>query len=258
MNGVVDISLWGMMAGYGMMALVLAVVTLQRLPVKKQLLTGVIRMTVQLLAAGLVLRYLFAADSAVIVSLLFLGMSAFAAHSIYSQVKVKVDGLLRVILIAVLLGGTTVLLLFLTVIVGVEPWYDPRYLIPVGGMLLGNSMNANALAIERFVSEMRKSADTVHTYLALGATPKEASQPFIRNAVKASLMPIISNMTGMGIVFLPGMMTGQILSGTDPLVAIEYQIVIMLAIMSALTINVLICLYMGYKLFFDKYGRYTG
>ncbi|QYO63845.1 CTP synthase [Leptolyngbya sp. 7M] len=108
-----------------------------------------------------------------------------------------------------------------------EPWYEPQYLVPLAGIVLGNSMNAAALAGERFVSILNNSQLDIETHLSLGATPRQATQLYRREAIKAGLIPTLNSMLVVGIVTLPGIITGQILSGVDPLNASLYQMLIM-------------------------------
>jgi len=115
-------------------------------------------------------------------------------------------------------------------VVGYSPWYDPRYLIPLAGMIIGNSMNGASLAAERLTAEMRERHDELETALCLGATARQAAEPALRTAYRAALIPTMNTMAATGIVALPGMMTGQILSGTEPMLAVRYQIAIMCAI----------------------------
>ena len=137
-------------------------------------------------------------------------------------------------------------------VVRYSPWYDPRYLIPLAGMIIGNSMNGASLAAERLASEMRERREEIETALSLGASGRQASEPAVRNAFRAALMPTINTMAAMGIVSLPGMMTGQILSGTEPMVAVRYQIAIMCAITGSVAITAFLIVLQGYRHYFNK------
>jgi putative ABC transport system permease protein len=123
------------------------------------------------------------------------------------------------------------------VVIGVDPWYDPRYLIPIGGMILGNAMTGASLAGERFQGELRARVDEVETLLALGFSGLEAVRDLYRSAIRAAMIPTINAMLAVGIVQLPGMMTGQILSGTSPLIAVKYQALVMLMITCAVALS---------------------
>ncbi|MEO8522867.1 MAG: ABC transporter permease, partial [Acidobacteriota bacterium] len=112
------------------------------------------------------------------------------------------------------------------VVLHVHPWYEPRYLIPLFGMIVGNAMNGAALTIERLASEMDSQRATVEAYLALGATPSRASAEPVRRALTAALIPAVNGLMVVGLVQLPGMMTGQILAGQSPLLAVRYQVLV--------------------------------
>jgi putative ABC transport system permease protein len=123
------------------------------------------------------------------------------------------------------------------VVLHVQPWYDPRYLIPLFGMIVGNAMNGAALAAERLASEMESRRGEVEAYLALGASPARAAAEPVRRALIAALIPSVNGLMTVGLVQLPGMMTGQILAGQSPLLAVRYQVVVvfMLAGATAMT-----------------------
>uniref|UniRef100_UPI0031593ACC ABC transporter permease n=1 Tax=Caloramator sp. Dgby_cultured_2 TaxID=3029174 RepID=UPI0031593ACC len=150
------------------------------------------------------------------------------------------------------IGSLLSLLYFLFIIIRISPWYDPRYFIPIAGMLIGNSMTGVALGVNRLVDDIKKRKDEIEMALMLGATPKMAVKEIIDNTFDSAILPTINSMVGMGIVFLPGMMTGQILSGTSPLTAIKYQIAIMLGILGCVAITVIMFLQLGYKTYFNE------
>jgi len=125
-------------------------------------------------------------------------------------------------------------------IVGVTPWWEARYFIPTAGMVIGNSMSALAISVERFFSQMRRQRELIEMKLSLGADYREASEEIFRSSVKAGMIPSINAMMGVGLVFLPGMMSGQILAGADPLVAIRYQIVVMFMLVGSTALSSII------------------
>jgi putative ABC transport system permease protein len=119
-----------------------------------------------------------------------------------------------------------------------QPWYNPQYLIPLLGMVLGNTLNGISLGLDRFMEGLRNGRDRVETDLALGATRWEACQEVVRDAIRVAMIPTINSMMVMGLVSLPGMMTGQILQGAAPEAAVRYQIVILFMIASATALGV--------------------
>ena len=119
-----------------------------------------------------------------------------------------------------------------------QPWYNPQYLIPLLGMVLGNTLNGLSLGLDRFMEGLRSGRDQVETDLALGATRWEACQSVVRDAIRLAMIPTINSMMVMGLVSLPGMMTGQILQGAAPAAAVRYQIVILFMMASATALGV--------------------
>jgi len=117
-------------------------------------------------------------------------------------------------------------------------------------MIIGNSMTGASLAAERLASEMKERRDEIETALCLGASSRTAAFDLVRSAFRAALIPSINSMAAMGIVFLPGMMTGQILSGTEPMIAVKYQIAIMCAITGSVAVTSLLILIQGRRAYF--------
>lgn len=233
MDGVIEIAPWRLA-----LALVFSLVAggcslALRLGLGKDILIGTVRTFAQLFLMGWVLGWVFAADSPWLVLGLFLVMAAAAAHTARGRVKEK-----AVAFAWPMYGGMTAVYLLVTVtvtgaIVGAEPWWTPQYFLPIGGMVLGNSMNSAAVALDRLFSDLRARSAEVEMRLCLGADAAEASADIMRAAVRAGMIPAVNSMMAVGLVSLPGMMTGQILGGSDPSQAIRYQIVVMLMIVGA-------------------------
>lgn len=226
------------------------------LGLEKDLALGTLRTYVQLFAVGYLLSYLFSADNWILVILMLLVMTFFATRIIGRRIpdrsrRTQVSAFLSMLL-------TTLVVTFTVtgVIVQVDPWYLPRYVIPLAGMVLGNSMNGIALALERTFSDLDAHVDEVRTLVALGATPWEASHRRIRDALRAGIMPTINSMSAVGIVSLPGMMSGQIIAGADPVVATGYQIVVMLMVSAAAAMGSVLAVLLTYKRRFTPSGVY--
>ncbi|WP_434361123.1 ABC transporter permease [Parasalinivibrio latis] len=224
-----------------------------RLGLSKRLVSSVLRMTVQLSVVGLYLTTLFTFQNIWLNGLWLLVMVLVACSSICKQAGVSV----RQFGPALLAGQISALILVLPVmlfgVIQAKPWWQAQYLIPVAGMLLGNCLSANVLALERWYSSLKKRNEEYQYYLSLGAS--RPTQPFVSEAVKAAVGPQLASMTALGIVSLPGMMTGQILGGTEPLLAVKYQLVIMTAIFISVTLSVTLALSVAGKVAFDCWGR---
>ena len=251
MTGALNIPLWRLALAYILFAAVFFIAWRQQLRLNKDLLISVFRMTIQLALMGIVLKTVFQLDSWIIITAIFLAMIFFAAQTIIKRSGVRFRGVYRLLFLSILLGGGSVFIYFIVFVVHNDPWYAPRYFIPLAGMVIGNSMNGSALALERFVDLIRTHRRETETLVSFGATAQEASREYFRKAYRASLIPVLTNMTGIGIVFIPGMMTGQILGGSPPVVAIKYQIAIMAAILGSVSSTVYLILSFSARLLFD-------
>lgn len=252
MSGIQDISLFRMAICYLLFLLSFLVISQYKLRLEKDAIVSTLRMTVQLVAAGLALKYIFQFNLWYVVLIILLGMLFFSVHTIIGRTGIKIRKLFPLLFLSMLIGCGGTLVFFIALVVNQSPWYDPRYLIPFFGMIVGNSMNGCALALERYHSGIQENRDKVEALLALGGNPDEASRHFFLRAFKASVLPTFSSMTGMGVVYLPGMMTGQILSGAEPLLAVKYQIAIMLAILSSTVFSSFLILKFSTGLVFNK------
>ncbi len=223
-----------------------------KLGLGREVLIGTVRMSVQLFLVGIYLKYIFAINSLLLNLLWIMVIMVVANLTILKKAGLAVQKLFWPSLAGVVCGTLVVLGVFLFLVVRPTPLYDARYMIPLAGMLLGNCMNGNILSLERFYSGLRKNETTFLSYLLMGATLKEAVHPFMREAMRSSLAPTIATMMTIGIVSLPGMMTGQILGGSFPLVAIKYQIMIMIGIFASLVISMVTSLYLSLPFAFDR------
>ena len=176
------------------------------------------RMMLQLLAIGYVLTYIFAVNSAAIILIILTVMLMVASWIALGPVKHKRRYLYLRVLGSISLGGVTTLAIVAIGVLRLDPWFTPQVLIPLAGIIFANAMNVLSVAIERFESEL------------LAGTPYEEAR---HKAFRASLIPIINSLLAVGLVSLPGMMTGQIISGVSPLLAVRYQIVVMCMIFGA-------------------------
>jgi putative ABC transport system permease protein len=149
----------------------------------------------------------------------------------------------------------TVTLFALLVIIGNEPWYQPQYAIPLLGMMLGNTMNGIAISLDRLMSGAWQQRTMIEGRLMLGQSWQEAIGELRRDALRAGMIPTINSMAAVGIVSLPGMMTGQILSGTIPVEAVKYQILIMFMISAGAGFGAVIALHLGARRLFDERQR---
>ena len=181
-------------------------------------LYGLVRMVGQLLAVGYVLVFLFESDSPMVVSAVLFIMIAVSSWIALRPLASSRQGLYWISLAAITAGGLPVLILATQFVLDVDPWYAPKFLIPLAGMIFANAMNAVSIAAERYQAELDN-----------GRNPKEARHL----GMQATMIPQVNTLMAVGLVSLPGMMTGQVLSGVSPLIAARYQILVMCMIFGA-------------------------
>ncbi len=228
-----------------------------RLALSKTLLIAASRAIVQLLLLGLVLKTVFILNDPVWIALIALVMLSVAGYEVMARQQRKFLGLWAygIGTSAMIVSAFSVTLLALTVIINIEPWYAPRYLIPLLGMLLGNTMNGISLTLDRLTEDAYRQRDSIEARLMLGHTSGQAIEHIRRNALRAGLMPLINAMATAGIVSLPGMMTGQLLGGSPPLEAAKYQILIFLLIAAGSGFGAMGAVWLAEKRLFDERGR---
>ena len=224
-----------------------------RLALNRTIVWATLRMTIQLSLVGLYLKYLFKFNLAWVNGLYILIMIAVASYTVLKSSRLRIARLFGPVFVAILLPVSTILLFINAFVVRIDYLFDAKYMIPICGMLLGNSMRNNIIGLSNFYSGLQESEKTYQYTIALGATRMQALSPFFQAASIAAINPILASMATIGIVSLPGMMTGQILGGSIPVVAIKYQIVIMLGIFYTQFFSVCLSLLLSIRLGFDKF-----
>jgi len=232
-----DIGTLQLFIGLGFIFLAQGCSILFRLGLARDLAVGAIRTFAQLFIMGYALTYIFACPVKLVSLLVFSFMVAAATHIVGSRIKTKAVRFRLPVFFSMFAPYLLVAAMVTGVIIQAKPWYDPMYLIPIGGMVVGNSMSSLAVALERLMADLRSKREMVEMRLCLGATDWEASRDLASDAIKAGMIPSINAMMGVGVVFLPGMMTGQILAGADPLASIRYQIVVMLMLAASAALS---------------------
>lgn len=211
-----------------------------RLDLEKRLALGAARTVVQLLLVGWLLKFIFALKSPLaVLGLLFL-MILVASRVALGRPSRRVRGAGLLAFLSLAASATITTFTVTSLVIGVEPWYEPRYLIPLMGMVLGNSMNGISLSLDALLERLAERADEVELELSLGASRREAARRPLREALRRGMIPILNTMMVVGIVSLPGMMTGQILAGADPMLAVKYQILIMFMIAAATSMGAML------------------
>lgn len=222
----------------------------QKLGLERDIATGTVRTFVQLLAVGFVLQQLFSTSRWYWVVFALAVMTTVAADNAMKRQAGAKQGLFVVMASSIATAAAITLILVVGLVLRVRPWYQPQYVIPIAGMIIGNSMNGAALVVNRLHSELTLRRNAIEAALALGASTREAASQALRESLRAAMMPTINSMMTVGLVQLPGMMTGQIISGVSPLDAVRYQIVVMLMIAAATAITAMAAAFGALGVFF--------
>lgn len=241
----------------GLVLLLAAMSWRLHLGVEHRVLIAAARSTVQLLLVGLVLHALFAQTNPALIGLMALVMLLVAGVEVLQRQKRRYRGAwgYGIGALSMFLSSFSVLLLTLTVIIGVEPWYQPQYLIPLLGMLLGNTMSGIAIALDGLTRNAWDGRGRIEARLLAGGTWDEAIADIRRDALRSGLIPIVNAMATAGLVSLPGMMTGQILAGSPPMEAAKYQLMIMFVISAGTGIGSVVAVWIGSRRLFDERQR---
>lgn len=226
-----------------------------RLQLTKTLLIAAIRTVVQLSFIGLILAWIFAREQWYEVLAILTIMTLIAGSAAKNRVKRHYKGLLTDTLLSVSASGILVTAIAIVVILNVQPWYTPQFVIPILGLILGNSLTAISLTSNQLIESFHEQQGRIEMMLSLSARPFEAVHESIRSAIINGMTPTLNSMLVVGIVSLPGMMTGQILAGADPTQAVRYQIVTMFLICVSSTLGCTINALLIYRRFFNKYKQ---
>lgn len=243
MNGPSDPGIAGIVYTALPLLALMAILAVRGLGQTRPMAVAIVRLLVQLSALTVVLRWVFAHQSPGLVTAIGVGMLLASAHTVGARRKTGGRAWITAEAFAAMgLSTLTVLAVALFAALRVRPWYSAQTVIPLLGMILGNSVSGVSLAVERFESELLADRDRIERRLALGATSRQAALPALRAAVAAALTPTINSMAIAGIVAIPGMSTGQILAGADVGVALRYQIMIYFAISATCGLGTLLLL----------------
>ena len=239
---IIDISLWRLAAGYLLLAIPLGIILWLRMPMLGQTLKAVLRMTLQLLFVGFYLQFIFDLNNFLVTGAWVLGMIAVADVSIVSGCRLRISKIGGGLFLALLAGTVIPLLIFLLLVLPGKESLNAQYVIPICGMILGNCLRADIIGIRSYYESLQRNEKAYLLSLAQGASLKEALHPFVRDACQTALAPTVASIATIGLVSLPGMMTGVILGGGNPMTAIKYQIAIMIAIFAGTALTVILAI----------------
>lgn len=221
----------------------------------RRLLVAAVRTVVQLTLLGYVLVYVFDVHRGVLVGAMALLMVVLAAFESVRRTRHRYRGIRRDAFVSLVVAAGASTLLVTALVVRPDPWWAPRYLIPLLGMVLGNGLTGISLGLERCLSSFDDGRDRIELLLGAGATPWEAARPAAAEAIRTGLIPILNSMSVVGLVTIPGMMTGQILGGTSPGLAARYQMLVMFLIAGATAAGTTGVVLLAVRALFDQEGR---
>jgi putative ABC transport system permease protein len=242
----ISITLGEVAASLALIAVAIAVSFWQRAELEQDIAVSVLRSFLQLTAVGYVIQAIFDVDSLWLVVALLAGMVGFGTWTAHGRAK-GVPG--ATVPIALALAVAAAVTLGLVLALGVFQ-ATPRYLVPVGGMVIGNSMTAVAVALNRLADEMHDGRRQVEAMLALGATSKQAARSIVTRSLRSGMIPLIDSTKTTGIVFFPGTMVGMLVAGAEPVDAVRLQLVLLWVLLGAVALAGLIAVSMGYRGFF--------
>ncbi len=236
---------------WGLIIIAIGLSRWQKLGLEGQFFLAGIRSLIQLMVIGYILEFIFAVDNPIAVILIISVMIFIAAIVARNRISKKIKGLLQIVWMALIVSTSFVVTYSIVFIIQPDNWYNPQYLIPLVGMVLGNTLSGASLSGERLATMIKNNRLEIETHLCLGATGKQAIAQYRREAIKIGLVPILNTMMVVGMVSLPGMFTGQVLAGNEPLSAASYQILILFMIALANLITTLIITQGVYRQFFN-------
>jgi putative ABC transport system permease protein len=242
----VDISLGEVAGSIALVALAVAVSYWRRAELERDLAVAVLRSFVQLTAIGYVIQAIFDSDSLWLVAALLAVMVGFGAFTARSRAR-GVPGALGPLVLA--LSAAAAITLGMVLGLGVFE-AEPRYLVPVGGMVIGNSMTAAAVALNRLADEVRGQAPLIEAMLALGATSRQAAAGLVTRSLRSGMIPLIDSTKTTGIVFFPGTMVGMLVAGAEPIDAVRLQLILLWVLLGSVALAALISVSLGYRGFF--------
>lgn len=228
-----------------------------RLNLQRTLLIASVRTICQLVLVGLILDHVFGLERLDAVLAIMLVMTLIAGYTAASRSKYSFSRMRAISVVSVWSSAWLVTAFALMAVFrDLDRWYQPQYAIPLLGMVLGNTLNGISVGLSTFTQALARERDQVESLLAIGATRGEAAMEPMREAIRTGMIPVINSMMVVGLVSLPGMMTGQLVSGMEPMQAIKYQIVIMFLIAGATMMGTLGVVYLSFLNLFDSAHRF--
>jgi len=256
--GNIELNYGSLSIAFLLLAIPLALSFKYKLKIEKPIIYSTLRMTIQLILVGYYLKYLFEINNVFLNILWLIVMIIIAVWSAFKSFSMKINVVLLPAFISFFISTFFIVIFINYFVLKLTYVFDARYLIVLGGMVLGNSLRGNIIGISHFYTTIRKDMKNFMYILSLGATLDEAVLPYLKESINIALKPTFAAMATMGIVALPGMMTGVILGGQPPENAIKYQIMIMMAILAGTILSIFLTINMTKKVCFKRNGELRG
>lgn len=244
MNDYIVISNTSLLISVSLMLIVAVIGLINKLGITKNILLGTVRSFAQLTLMGYVLEWIFDLQKWYFTVLMIIIMIVFATYDSYRRIDFRPRKTFVSCLSSMIIGTAFPLSFMFYIVLRITPWYNPQYIIPISAMVISNTMTAISICLNTFGSELRLRRYEVEAKLSLGAKKSLALEVIRKSAIKAGLIPTINALMVLGIVKLPGMMTGQILGGVAPIESVKYQLLIMYMISSAAAISLFVLVYL--------------
>ena len=250
MNNIIEFQILQFFSIYLLLIIVLFIMKKCRINKTKLLFISSFKMSIQLFLAGLILTYILKNPQPIFTIIYLIIMISFSIYQVISKnkninIKFKI-----IIAISMTISILFVISYFIYIVIG-ENIFNPQYVIPISGMIVGNTMTGILLGLKNFQENILLEKSKINTLICIGVAPNKIIMEFVKKALETAMLPTINSMIAMGIISLPGMMTGQILSGTLPITAILYQISIIIAICTSVTSASFLSLYLGSKTLYN-------
>ena len=231
---------------YVLLIVILVIMKKCNINQSKLVIVASLRMTVQLALAGIILTYIFENPHPLLTVAYLVIITGFSIHLVLSKLKALNKKFKIIISVSLATTGIMILAFYIIAVLG-DNFFNPQLAIPLSGMIMGNAVSGVALGMKTFKENLKSKRNQIDTLVNMGVTPQKTLLPLINQAIETATLPTIITMTSMGIIKLPGMMTGQMLAGAMPITAILYQISVIIAIAAVTCLSVFCSLYFGYK-----------
>ena len=255
MSSFVELQFWQISISVSLFIVMILLSLLFKVKMETSIVVAGLRMIVQLLIVGYLLEEVFQVEDKWLVLLICFAMIAIAIHANSQRVSARPPFFWISSAVSISLCVVLTLSFAMTFVIQPDPWYNPRYLIPFLGLIIGNTLTGVSLGMSSIIHSMDDHRDQIDTFLALGALPTEAGSHFLRQAIRTALTPILNGMTITGLVALPGVMTGQIPAGAPPAKAAQYQIAIMSILGFSTVLGSTLSVFFFYKKQFTHFNQ---